>query len=180
MSVVMSNTGFPLETIRNAITGDTFWEQYIQKVNYDGDCTVALHLAILSNPYFKLVLNGKKTLESRFSKDRRAPYQQVSKGDIILLKQSGKPIAGISLVEDASFIRLTAGSLGNIRDQFAEELYIEADSFWTEKATASFATILRLTHVKSTLPILFKKRDQRAWVVLCSRRSQLPLPSQEW
>jgi ASC-1-like (ASCH) protein len=55
----------------------------------------SLHLAILNEPYLEYILQGKKTIESRFSLTRVPPYKQVSKGDIVFLKQYGDPIVGL-------------------------------------------------------------------------------------
>ena len=44
------------------------------------------HLAILRQPFFDMVLNGEKTIESRWSMNKIAPYKKVNIGDEILLK----------------------------------------------------------------------------------------------
>ena len=46
-----------------------------------------LHLAVLKEPYLEFILKGEKTVESRFSIRRRAPYKRVEKGDVVILKQ---------------------------------------------------------------------------------------------
>jgi len=51
-----------------------------------------LHLAILRQPYLDLIVDGTKTLESRFNTKRAAPFGRVAVGDLILLKGSGRPI----------------------------------------------------------------------------------------
>ena len=37
-----------------------------------------LHLGIFTEPYLTYMLDGKKTIESRFSKNKIAPYNQKS------------------------------------------------------------------------------------------------------
>lgn len=44
------------------------------------------HIAILRQPYFNIVLNGEKTIESRWSMHKVTPYGKVNIGDEILLK----------------------------------------------------------------------------------------------
>ena len=46
------------------------------------------HIAILRKKYFNLILSGKKTIESRFSYNKIAPYKQVEVGETIYLKES--------------------------------------------------------------------------------------------
>ena len=49
-----------------------------------------------SRSYF--LMTGKKTVESRFSQNGCAPYDQVAPGDIVLLKRSGDEIVGLAHV----------------------------------------------------------------------------------
>jgi hypothetical protein len=164
-----------LDAIRLAVRGDAFWEQQLEYIFAPAGDSVALHLAILVNPYLQLLLDGQKTIESRFSVNRRAPYYQVQTGDIVLLKRSGGPISGLSLVVDTMFYQLTPGVLRQIRDEFADELGIQDPSFWSDRERSSFATLLRLSHVRTVNPIPFLKRDQRAWIILKQRAAQTTL-----
>jgi ASC-1-like (ASCH) protein len=160
------------DLLRAAVQGDAFWEGQLQRVFTSHDDAVALHLAILVNPYLQLLLDGRKTIESRFSMNRRAPYDQVKPGDVVLLKRSGGPISGIGLVTEAKFYQLTPDVLRQIRDEFAGELGITDPAFWSDRERSSFATLLRLAHVRTLDPIPYLKRDQRAWIILKRRTAQ--------
>lgn len=164
-----------LDLLHAAVQGDPFWEHQLQRVFAANDDAVALHLAILVNPYLQLLLDGEKTIESRFSINRRAPYHKVQNGDVVLLKRSGGPISGIGLVEDTMFYQLTPDVLREIREEFADELGIRDPSFWIEREQASFATLLRLSNVRTLNPIPYFKRDQRAWIILKQRMAQTTL-----
>lgn len=48
-----------------------------------------IHLGIFSEPYLTYILEGKKKVESRFSKNKILPYNQISKDDIVIVKKSG-------------------------------------------------------------------------------------------
>lgn len=161
--------------LRPALLGDPFWERYLQSHILQPTSTCALHLAILVKPYLQMLLDGLKTIESRFSINRRAPYGCVHAGDVVLLKRSGGPIVGIGHVTTTWYYRLKPGSLQHIQDEFANELCVDDPSFWSERARASFATLLRLQHVRRIEPIEYVKKDQRGWVVLQPRRDQPPL-----
>ncbi|MBW3004549.1 ASCH domain-containing protein [Candidatus Woesearchaeota archaeon] len=52
------------------------------------------HLAILSKKWklLDLILNGQKTIESRWYQTRRTPWDNIKKGDTIFLKNSGEPV----------------------------------------------------------------------------------------
>lgn len=45
-----------------------------------------IHLGIFSEPYLTYMLEGKKTIESRFSKNKIIPYNQITKDDIVIVK----------------------------------------------------------------------------------------------
>lgn len=50
------------------------------------------HLAILKNPWYDAIINGTKTIESRWYKRKMIPYQSnIECGDWIYLKKSGRP-----------------------------------------------------------------------------------------
>lgn len=53
-----------------------------------------IHLGVFTEPYLSLMLNGVKTIESRFSKNKILPYNQISKNDIVIIKKSGGQILG--------------------------------------------------------------------------------------
>jgi hypothetical protein len=163
------------DVLRAAVQGDVFWERHLQHVFASSNDAVALHLAILVNPYLQLLLDGQKTVESRFSINRRAPYDQVQHGDVVLLKRSGGPITGIGLVTEAKFYQVTPTVLRAIRDEFADELGISDPSFWSDRERAAFATLLRLSQVRTLTPIPYLKRDQRAWIILKQRTTQTTL-----
>lgn len=56
------------------------------------------HIAIFRQPFFDMVLCGEKTIESRWSKNKIAPYHRVNIGDDILLKLSGSPVTAAAKV----------------------------------------------------------------------------------
>lgn len=169
-----------LDGLYAALREDDFWGEHIQQLYSRDSHTPALHLAILVNPYLERILTGQKTIESRFSMQRRAPYQQIQKDDIVLLKRSGGPILGIGLADNVMFYQLTPDVFTQIRTQYEAELGIDDPNFWSSHAHAAYGTLTRLTNVRRLPPIPFIKRDQRAWIVLQNRMVQpylIPTPT---
>jgi len=126
------------------------------------------HLAIFREPYLSAVLDGRKTVESRFSKNKCAPFGRVKEGDIILLKRSGGMIvawakAGCVWSYDAGLSRLP---IKEIRQRFGKRLCIDDVAFWKAKAAARYATLIELCDVTRLDPTPFPKRDRRGWVVI--------------
>lgn len=156
---------------RPILEGDPFWHDYIQ-AHPNGN----VHVAILSQPYLDLVLALKKTVESRFSADRRAPYKNVLEGDAILLKQVGGPICGIARAKKVWCYQVNPGIFASIRLNFGKRLHIEDPELWARYRKAAYATLIQFDNVRRIGPILYPKRDQRAWVTFKHVPSQLALP----
>jgi len=164
-----------VDEVQAVMQGDPFWEGYLTQSLSQSSVPFALHLAILVEPYLQFILDGRKTVESRFSARRRAPYESVRGGDVVLLKRSGGPLVGISQVADVWFYRLDPKSWKAIRAEFTAALCAQEPAFWKQRRHASFATLMRLQHVRPIPPIACAKRDRRGWVILQSPADQLPL-----
>ena len=78
------------------VEGHQFWLTYLSDAARPRS-RVGIHLAIFTEPFLSMVLSGEKTIESRFSRNRCAPYGEINDGDIILLKGVARPICGIAL-----------------------------------------------------------------------------------
>jgi len=160
--------------VQAAVQGDLFWEGYLRQVAAPHTARWSLHLAILVEPYLQFILEGRKTVESRFAVRRCAPYECVQRGDVVLLKRSGGPIVGLCEIADAWFYRLDPRSWSTIRQEFTQALCAQDPAFWQTRQHASFATLMRLQHVRPLTPLPCAKRDRRGWVIL--QRPAAPLP----
>ena len=136
--------------------------------------TAAIHLAIMHEPFFKYVIEGRKTVESRFSTHRIAPYGYVERGDLVLLKKIGGAVSAITIVDRVVQFRLDERSWATIYEQYASDICATAE-FFQEKRSASYATLMRLTGVSMMDPVSVLKRDRQGWAVLIDRHAQLAL-----
>ena len=52
------------------------------------------HVAILTKSWGLIpkILSGEKTIESRWYKTRRVPWDKIKKGDVVYFKNSGEPV----------------------------------------------------------------------------------------
>lgn len=164
-----------VETVQSIVQGDPFWEGYLRHVIAPHMVRCSLHLAILVEPYLQFILEGRKTVESRFSVRRCAPYESVQRGDIVFLKRSSGPIVGLCQIADAWSYRLDPDSWSMIRKEFTQALCAQDPSFWQARRHATFATLMRLQHVRTLSPLPYAKRDRRGWVILQRRAAPLPL-----
>lgn len=122
------------------------------------------HLTILKQPYLDYILSGKKTIESRFSKVRCAPFGIIKAGDVVLLKESGGRVKGEFEVAKVSFFEnISFFDLCQIR-KYENEIcsYLEED-FWISRSSARYVTLLVRSYPE---PYAYPKQDRRGWVVL--------------
>jgi ASC-1-like (ASCH) protein len=154
------------------LSGDAAWEPYLESFS---NRKSSLHLAVFRRPYLENILSGKKSIESRFSKNRCAPYGKVSQGDIVLLKRAGGPTQGVCIVSDVWNYRLNKKAWDEIRRDFLQEMFITDPGFLHERRKAVYATLMRLQHVRRIESLVYHKRDRRGWVVLRHRQEQTSL-----
>jgi hypothetical protein len=150
------------------VKGDGFWEPYLRALWNGRRHAFSVHLAIFVEPYLGYLLEGHKTVESRFSAVRCPPYRRVQRGDVLLLKLSGGAVVGICQVGQTWFYRLDPRSWQTIRKEFTQALCAQDPSFWESRQRASFATLMQVENVRRIDPIPWIKRDRRGWVVLRS------------
>jgi hypothetical protein len=164
-----------LTDLQAAVQGNAFWETYLAPLYQHTPAMFTLHLAVFVEPYLRYILEGQKTVESRFSKRRTAPYSQVSEGDVLLLKESSGPIVGLCQIAQVWFYHLDVKSWRLIRSSFTQALCAQDPVFWKAREHASFATLMRIGHVQTIQPIYYRKRDRRGWVVFRATSTQLEL-----
>ena len=150
-----------LRTVLRSVEIDPRWRERITTALSNG---VGVHLAVFVEPFLEAILDGRKTMESRFGVHRCAPFDRVGAGDLILLKRSGGPVVGIAVAGRASFYKLDAAKLGDIRDRYAAQIFAEDDDFWNARAEKRFATLIEIEHVTPIETTSVQKKDRRGWV----------------
>jgi hypothetical protein len=140
------------------------------KIALGGNAHVGVHLGVFVEPFLEAILDGRKTIESRFGIHRCTPFEKVKRGDIIFLKRSGGPVVGLALAGDASYYELTPNVLGELRDQFATQLYAEDDDFWAARVDKRFASLIEIDDTVKIDSMAVDKRDRRGWVTYIDGR----------
>lgn len=132
-----------------------------------------VHLAVFTEPYLSYLLDGLKTVESRFSVNRCAPYQQVKTGDVLLIKRAGGPVEAMCEVGAVWFYELQDDAWTIIREKFTKALCADDPSFWTDRSEAAYATLLTVKKLRKIDPVRCEKRDRRGWVVLPNTKTDM-------
>lgn len=127
-----------------------------------------IHLAVFSEPFLSYMISGKKSIDSRFSVNKLAPYDQVFCNDIVLVKKSGGPVIGMFLVSMVNYFSdLDLETLDKIKVNYGKFICASHDSdFWKLKAKSKFATLIGISYYKTISPINVLKKDRRAWVIV--------------
>jgi hypothetical protein len=141
---------------------------------YGGAPSQGVHIGVFAEPFLSLIIDGRKTVESRFSRMRCAPFQEVATGDVLLLKQIGGPVCAVARIAEVWFHDLTSNLIHEIRRDFGGQIGGD-DAFWADQQDAEFATLMRLAGVHRVRPVPVVKRDRRGWVSLSSRQLQMEL-----
>ncbi len=164
-----------LEQGRLAVADNKEWTEYLDKNLFRPPPAVSAHLGVFVEPYLSYVLDGSKTIESRFSLNQCDPFGSVTKGDIVLVKEAAGPVVGLCRVSMVWSYVLDPESLTEIRSIFEPAMRVESESFWAERTDAAFATLMQIDHVTRIQPFTIEKKDRRGWVVLKRRSKQLML-----
>jgi hypothetical protein len=168
----MARDGDRMALLRRAAsripTGSAWRERIVEALR--DDLEVGVHLGVFVEPFLGAILDGRKTIESRFGVHRCAPFDRVQQGDLIFLKRSGGPVVGIALAGEATFYELDPRTLGEIRERFADRICAKDDQFWEARAEKRFATLIEIEDVTAMETLAVDKRDRRGWVTYLAGR----------
>ncbi len=168
----MARDGDRMAILRKAaacVPRNSPWYARLREV-IGGDVAVGVHLGVFVEPFLEAILDGRKTIESRFGVHRCTPFERVQRGDIILLKRSGGPVVGLALAGEATYYKLDTEILDDLRDRFATQLFAEDDEFWSARADKRFATLIEIDDTVKIDTMTVEKRDRRGWVTYVDAR----------
>ena len=124
------------------------------------------HIAILRQPFFDMVLSGEKTIESRWSMNKVAPYGKVSVGDEILLKETGKDVTAVATAEKVLFFKLTPEIVEEIRLHYGKQIGTDKFEDWEATLHKRYCTLIWLSNVKNVAPIKVKRSNGAGWLLM--------------
>ena len=131
------------------------------------------HVAILSKRWNLLdkIIAGEKTVESRWYKFRRAPWNKIVVGDVVYFKETAKLISAKAVVDKVlQFSDLNAVKIKEILDNYAVEIGIPFDkisSFAEGVKGKKYCILVFLKNVEKIQPFEINKRGfglMSAWL----------------
>ena len=124
-----------------------------------------IHLGIFTEPYLTYMLEGKKTIESRFSKHKIAPYKQITKDDIVIVKKSGGNVIAYFTMKEVLCFDLSITPINEIKSKYGSALCVD-QQFWESKKDSCYATLLTIDKIRELKPFSIKKKGMQTWIVL--------------
>lgn len=124
-----------------------------------------IHLGIFSEPYLTYMLEGKKTIESRFSKNKIMPYNQITKDDIVIVKKSSGDVLGYFTIKDVLFFDLNTTSMEKIKTKYNKQLCVD-ETFWVSKKNSNYATLIIIDKLFKLKPFHINKKGMQTWIKL--------------
>lgn len=106
-----------------------------------------LHIAVLREEHIESILSGRKRVESRLTRTRRAPFECVAVGDPIFFKQVSGPIRARAIVSGVRFdSELTPARVRDLSLELENEVCAPR-AYWQSKLEARYATFVWLRDV---------------------------------
>lgn len=98
-----------------------------------------VHIAIMSEPFLSYVFEGRKTIESRFSLNKIAPYDKVKLGDIVSMEAG--PIVGCFTISWAKSFDLQKYPITEIAKEYGTQICGD-EVFWSRRSNKRYATLM--------------------------------------
>lgn len=115
------------------------------------------------------IISGEKTIESRWSMDKRAPFERVQKGEWLYLKTSGQPVSYRTRVQRVEYYQnLNEERVAQLVRTYGKEICL------TEQYTATlkkkkYCTLVWMEKVEKIEPFQVNKKgfgNMCAWLMV--------------
>ena len=155
-----------INDIENYLKDDKDWSTvFSDAINVKGN---NIHLAVFNEPFLTMIFIGIKTVESRFSLNKVAPFGKIARGDIVLMKENGGPVVGFFVIDwFLHYTNINADKLTKIERLFRGKIgWVENENFLKMKETSKFLTLIGIGNIKRIDGLETTKKDRLAWTVL--------------
>jgi hypothetical protein len=156
------NNAAILDELSRAVTSYPDWARFAPYIS-GRSCPSGVHIAVMVEPFLSYILDGSKTIESRFSKNLIAPYQRIVPGDLVFLKAG--PIVAAFEASSVECVGLDDVQRRRLREHYSDPIRAD-EAFWAERANRNFATLIGIRDVQRLTPVAVPKHDRRGWMVL--------------
>ncbi len=133
------------------------------------------HVAIMNKSWglIQKILSGEKTIESRWHKTKRAPWDNVKPGDIVYFKNSGEPATLQAVVQQVlQFADLTPKKVEDILDKYSARIGVSDDdipNYFEMFKDKRYCILIFLKQPKRVRPFQINKKGfgaMAAWITV--------------
>lgn len=116
------------------------------------------HVAIMTKEWglIPLILEGKKTIESRWYKTKRSPWNTIQNGDAVYFKNSGEPVTAVATVSHVQFIHpLDRKMISTVYEIYGTQIfpgYSDYSQFVDSKLDKNYCILVFLTDPSPVQP----------------------------
>lgn len=131
-----------------------------------------IHIAIMNSRLGLIdkILSGEKTIESRWYKNKIAPWNKVNVGDIIYFKESGGMVRAKAIVTKVlQFADLDITKIGKLVNKYGKEINIQNWDYETWGQGKKYCILMWLKDAKAVEPFKVDKTGfgaGAAWMCL--------------
>lgn len=129
------------------------------------------HLAILAKQgkFLDKILSGEKSIESRWYKFKKTPYENIAIGDTIYFKESGEAITAKANVSKVLFFdQLNEEKITKLLQEYGSRLGVSL-SYAEKVKDKNFCTLIFLEQVERIEPFEVNKKGfglMAAWITV--------------
>lgn len=124
------------------------------------------HIAIMKSKFYNLLIKGEKTIESRWSIKKIAPYNKINVNDIIYFKESGKQIINYkAIVKKVKFFEINEKTFNFIYKNYKNNICMQYFDNLEIYKNKKYCTLVWITNLQKINPINFVHKDQLAWII---------------
>lgn len=124
------------------------------------------HLVICVNPFFDMIVSGKKTIESRWANKKIAPFGKLEVGDELIIKKSGEQIYFKSHVEAFEYYLLSPDIAEKIKKKYGKQIGIDKFADWEAAKNKKYLTLVWLGKVERLEGFKSPRSNGSGWIVL--------------
>lgn len=106
------------------------------------------HIAIMKKSWGLIpkIISGEKTIESRWYKNRIAPWDRINKGDHVYFKDSGEPVTVTTKVSSVlQFSNLDKNQFTEIMDKYADQICLKTREYDDYYKSKNYCILIFLT-----------------------------------
>ena len=110
-----------------------------------------------------MILKKEKTIESRWSVHKIAPYNKVNIGDTLYLKETGKNVYYKAKCSDVKFFELNKETVDMIKEKYNE--YIKIKDF-SECYNKNYCTLVWISNIEKINEMKVKRSNGAGCIIM--------------